>query len=210
MTKHPLHLAVANALAETIEQHFPGQYKLLRDPACDENCDGKQHLPLFVGPKKGRETRMCCVDLLILCAGEIRAIIEIEESGFLPTKICGKFLQAALANYFIHDSQPEGPLPYADKTSFIQILDSSKFPASGSRKGGQVQLIEREIQSLLPLRRIMDYHLLLVAGKDDSNGLDTLRKLLDRFIPDTSLDELRGITAGVRTFDYREKKDHCL
>jgi hypothetical protein len=166
MTKHPLHLAVA----QTIAQQLPDQYKLLRDPA----CGGEQHLPLFVGPKKGRETRMCCVDLLICYSGKIRTIIEIEESGFLPTKLCGKFLQAALATHFIHDSQPEGPLPYADNTSFIQVLDSSKFPGSGSRKDGQVQLIKQEIQSLLPLRNITDYQVILIAGNDDRNGLALL------------------------------------
>ena len=164
MSKHPLHLAVA----ETIAQQLPDQYKLLCDPA----CGGDQHLPLFVGPEKRRSTRMCCVDLLILCSGKIKAIIEIEESGFLPTKLCGKFLQAALATHFIHQShKTEGPISYADNAFFIQVLDGSKCLKDGSHKDAQGKLIEQEIQNLLPLRSIIDYRLFLVGGRNNKDGL---------------------------------------
>jgi hypothetical protein len=77
---------------------------------------------------------MCCVDLLVRSSGTVRAIVEIEESGFLPTKICGKFLQAALATHFIHDLNTEPAIPYADEVIFIQVLDGSKFLKPGSRK----------------------------------------------------------------------------
>ncbi|MCI5220822.1 MAG: hypothetical protein D3914_16915, partial [Candidatus Electrothrix sp. LOE2] len=144
ISEHPLHFAVA----DTIKQHLPGQYELLRDPA----CGGTQQLPLFVGLEKTRATRMCCVDLLILAEGKVRGIIEIEESDFKPTKPCGKFLQAALATHFIHNSHPVGPIPYAEQVSFIQVLDSSKFLKSGSRKDTQAEIIKHQIRDLLPLR----------------------------------------------------------
>ncbi len=89
---------------------------------------------------------MCCVDLLILNSGKIRGIVEIEESGFIPTKLCGKLLQAALASHFIHDSHPEGPIPYAEQVSFIQVIDSSKFLKPGSRKDAQAEVIRRPRQ----------------------------------------------------------------
>jgi hypothetical protein len=176
MINHPLHLAVA----DTINEQLSDQYKLLRDPA----CGGNQLLPLFVGPKKGRATRMCCVDLLILDSDKIRGIIEVEESGFLPTKLCGKFLQAALASHFIHDSHAEGPIPYAEQVSFIQIIDSSKFLKPGSRKDAQAELIEQEIQSLLPLQGITEYRLLLVSGKDDRIGLTEVGKIVHQMSSD--------------------------
>ena len=88
---HPLHIAIA----ASIKQHLGELGELLCDPA----CGGKQHLPLFVGTRKGRDTRMCCVDLLVILSGKIRVIVEIEESGFHPTKICGKFLQSVLATH---------------------------------------------------------------------------------------------------------------
>lgn len=124
--EHPLHLAVAKAIA----QRLPSQFKLLRDPV----CGGEQHLPLFVGREKSRATRMCCVDLLILASGQVRGIVEIEESGFHPTKPCGKFLQAALAECFLHDTQGESPLPYAENVFFLQVLDGSKSLKLGTRR----------------------------------------------------------------------------
>lgn len=57
---HPLHLAVA----DEIESHLNGRAELVRDPA----CGGSQQLPLFIGQRKARDTRMCCVDLLIISA----------------------------------------------------------------------------------------------------------------------------------------------
>ncbi len=164
MIKHPLHRAVADELAQRQRSRH---CELLRDPA----CGGKQLLPLFAGREKNRAARMCCVDLLILAGGKVRGIIEIEESGFLPTKICGKFLQAALATHFIHDKQSEGLLPYAEKVFFIQVLDGSTCLKVGTRKDAQAELIEREIQALLPLRGITDYRLLFVAGEEDKAGL---------------------------------------
>lgn len=38
----------------------------------DPACGGSQHLPLFVGTKKSRTTRMCCVDLLVLAVGKVQ------------------------------------------------------------------------------------------------------------------------------------------
>ena len=111
---HPLHQAVANRIAKAVSHAC----KLVRDPA----CGGVQQLPLFVGTRKAMDTRMCCVDLLLLMGGRVRCIVEIEESGFLPTKICGKFLQAGLADHFIHDTRNEGPVPYAERVLFVQSL----------------------------------------------------------------------------------------
>ena len=56
--EHPLHRAVAKKIAEVVGQRI----KLVRDPA----CDGDNQLPLFVGRHKARDTRMCCVDILLI------------------------------------------------------------------------------------------------------------------------------------------------
>jgi hypothetical protein len=165
---HPLHFAVA----EAIERQLEGSGELIRDPA----CGGNQQLPLFVGPRKGRDTRMCCVDLLVLSSGKVRAIVEIEESGFLPTKICGKLLQAALATHFIHVSRPEAAVSYGDEVLFVQVLDGSKFLKPRTRKDAQAELIEREIREMLPLKKagISDYRLFIVSGVSDDNGLSAV------------------------------------
>lgn len=126
---------------------------------------------------------MCCVDLLVLQSGTVRVIIEIEESGFLPTKICGKFLQAALATHFIHDSLAEGAVPYADEVLFIQVLDGSKCLKPGTKKDSQAELIERQIRSMLPLRGITEYRLFFISGKCDQLGLASVCEAIASALP---------------------------
>ncbi len=172
---HPLHLA----LADEIHRRLDSRFELVRDPA----CGGNQQLPLFVGRRKARDTRMCCVDLLVLQSGKVRAIIEIEESGFLPTKICGKFLQAALATHFIHDSRGEAVIPYADEVLFTQVLDGSKCLKPGTRKDSQAELIERQIQGMLPLCGITEYRLFFISGKSDQLGLASVGEAITSALP---------------------------
>jgi len=148
---HPLHLAVADEIHRGLDSRF--------ELACDPTCGGKHQLPLFVGQRKARDTPMCCVDLLVLHSGTVRAIIEIEESGFLPTKICGKFLQAAIATHFIHDSFTETTIPYDEEVIFIQVLDGSKCLKPGTQKDSQAKRIEQKIRGMLPLYGITEYRL---------------------------------------------------
>jgi hypothetical protein len=164
--EHPLHKAVADA----IERALGRDVELVRDPA----CRGQQQIPLFVGKRKARDTRMCCVDLLLLVGGHVRAMVEIEESGFLPTKICGKFLQAALADHFIHDTRKEGPVPYGEHVLFVQVFDGLGCLKGGSRKEQQARLIEAKIRRLLPLRGLSDYRLFFVNGAADEVGLEAV------------------------------------
>lgn len=165
---HPLHIAVA----DEIELQLDHNAELIRDPA----CGGNQHLPLFIGPHRGRDTRMCQVDLLVVSASKIRVIVEIEESGFLPTKICGKFLQSAISTHFIHDSQTEPFLVFADNVLFVQVLDGSKFLKQGTQKDIQAKLIEERICNMIPLKgsTISDYQLFLVSGICDKSGLKSV------------------------------------
>lgn len=163
---HPLHRAVANE----IECVLSDEHELLRDPA----CNGSQLLSLFAGRAKARDTRMCCVDLLVVSGGQVRAIIEIEESGFIPTKVCGKVLQAALASHYVSGSSAAA-IPYGREVLFVQVLDSSKCLKRGTRKDAQASLIEREIKAMLPLRGITDYRLFFASTEPADNGLAALR-----------------------------------
>ncbi len=185
---HSLHVAVF----EAIQRQLDARSELLRDPA----CGGDQHLPLFIGERRGRDTRMCLVDLLVLSGGQVRVIVEIEESGFLPTKICGKFLQAALATHFIHDSRPELAVPYAARVHFVQVLDGSKCVVEGGRKRFQGSLIKKEIHELLPLKgkNITDYHLFFVSGAEDRPGLEAVAAAVSQ-----------GLRAGESPDELQEK-----
>jgi hypothetical protein len=163
---NPLHLAVA----EELQKKLVGRGELIRDLA----CGGAQHIPLFIGLSKGLDNRVCDVDLLIILNGQIRVIVEIEESGFLPTKICGKFLQSAIATHFIHNSQSGHAIPYCNRVVFIQVLDGSKCLKQGSQKILQGKLIEQKIRSMLPLKgsSITNYHLFFIKGFDDRESIE--------------------------------------
>lgn len=130
---------------------------------------------------------MCCVDLLLVMDGFVHVIVEIEESGFLPTKICGKFLQAGLADHFIHDTMNKGPVPYAENVLFVQILDGSKCLKPAGSKKKQAELIEAEIRKLIPLGRVADYRLLFVKGAGDREGLNKVIKVLKGYLTQQSL-----------------------
>ena len=162
---HSFHLAVA----KQIDRLRAGRGKLFQDPA----CDGKQHLPLFVGGVNKRESHMCDVDMLMISEGQVRVIIEIEESGFIPMKICGKFLQSVFATHFIQDSRPEHIFPYGKRVLFIQVLDGSKFNKTGTSKYLQARLIEEKIRDLLTIigSIITDYNLVIVGDPNNPDGL---------------------------------------
>jgi hypothetical protein len=165
---HPFHFKVA----EELQKRLAGRGELIRDSA----CGGSRHLPLFIGSTRQRDTHMCDVDLIIVSEDKVKVIIEIEESGFLPTKICGKFLQSALATHFIHNSQPGSAILYDKRVLFIQVLDGSKCLKQDTRKDSQGKLIEQKICSILPLKGsdITDYCLFFVGGYNNPVGLESV------------------------------------
>ena len=158
--EHHFHKAVA----KEIENKLSGHGKLIKDSA----CGGNQRISLYAKEKKGLDTRMCDVDLIIEIKRKVKVIIEIEESGFIPTKICGKFLQSAIAKYYIYGPRPETKVPYDDHVSFIQVLDGSKCLPKGTKKKEQARIIEQEIRELLPLNgsNINCYHLNFVESEN--------------------------------------------
>lgn len=171
---HPLHRDVADKVRSRLDENF----ELLRDPA----CGGSHQLPLFIVAPKARETRVCCVDMLVIQDRKIRAIIEIEESGFHPTKICGKFFQAVLTNYYIHASHSNEEIPYSKEVTFIQVLDSTKFQKQGSKKGLQAEIIEKEINRMLPLGNINEYRLFLIGDQSYHEGLDSFGEIISEIL----------------------------
>ncbi len=162
---HPLHEKIADLIEKALKD-FP-DLKIIKDPACCSEKQNKQHIPLFRSDKKTRETRYCCVDLLILQGDKVRIIVEIEESNIKPTQVLGKFLTAALSNYYIHEKDGD-PKEMADSVAFIQVLDSSKLKY-GSVKLEQFRNLEKSIQQIIPLKdsRINCYKLFTGNSFDD-------------------------------------------
>ncbi len=150
---HPLHVAVADLFEESISSDC----QLIRDEA----CGGYQQIPLFMCKQKSRETEYCDVDLLVLKDGKIRIIVEIEESNVRPTQVCGKYLTAALAQYYIHETRNNKPLRMHNSVTFIQIMGSSNLKVNKTDKFIQWENLERSIQNILPIKgsKITNYRL---------------------------------------------------
>lgn len=173
---HPLHLTVANEIVK----HTSGRGDVIRDEA----CGGNQHIPLFCGAERSRRTQLCKVDLLVIKSGQVHVILEIEESGFNPTKICGKFLTSALASFYIHNFEGSEAIPYSEKVLFIQVLDGSKFPSRKTSKPNQSSLLASQIQKQLPLQgsSLSEYRLFIVNGVHDRVGLEEVGRAVAAFV----------------------------
>jgi len=152
------------------EESLPRDCTLIKDVA----CGGKQRIPLFIIAEKSREAEYCNVDLLVLKDNKVRIIVEIEESNVKPTQVCGKFLTAALAKYYVHDSRANKPVEMGDVVTFIQIVDTSDLVRDKTAKFKQWRLLEVSINKILPLRnsRIALYRLL------STDELDKLTPLI--------------------------------
>jgi len=173
---HPLHLSIGNE----VKRQINGSVSLVRDEA----CGGSQHIPLFCGTERSRVTQLCKVDLLVIKSDRVSVIMEIEESGFNPTKICGKFLTSAIATHFIHDSERNHVIPYDEKVLFVQVLDGSKFLKPGTSKRKQGELIATEIGRQLPLKasHIAEYRLFIVDGVQDTAGIKKIGQTVADFV----------------------------
>jgi hypothetical protein len=154
---HPLHEAIGDFIRQMA---LPNACVLALAP----ECGGPRNIPLFCSVQKSNHTEFCNADVLIAKNGKVGLIIEIEESGLLPTKICGKFLTSALSTHFTHDS----PTAIHEEVVFIQILNSEKLKDRTAKIRQGLEL-ERAIRSALafPWTKIKQYHLFFFKGVAD-------------------------------------------
>jgi len=149
---HELHVKIGDLIDDSLGKHS----QLVRD----QDCGGKQQIPLFCSEEKSNKTKYCNVDLLVIQDGKIRVIVEIEESDVKPTQICGKFLTSALARYYIHETEDNLPIGMHDSVTFIQVVDTSKLKRL-SLKPYQWKNLESSIGNILPIKgsNIKEYRL---------------------------------------------------
>ena len=65
-------------------------------------------------------------------------------------------------------------MPYGPDVLFVQVLDGSRILKPGTKKDAQAELIAVQIQELLPLRGISDYHLYFARGEHDDEALASI------------------------------------
>jgi len=150
MNLHQKHLEIGKILLK----QYPDNVVL--DYACTNEMP-KQQIPLFFSSKKTADSRLCNVDAVLLNDGLLKVIIEVEETGIIPTKICGKFLTSAFAEYLIHDSVCAEPIKIED-CLFLQILNDQNLELS-TKKKLQGEMIERKINKMTSKGHIKEYRL---------------------------------------------------
>jgi hypothetical protein len=168
MVEHPLHKVVGELLEE-----FAKKNNFLA--RLDDACGGDQHIPLFLD-SKSNENSLCKVDAMLLKKvndkKEVVAVIEIEESGFIPTKICGKYLTTALST--LYDHEKDGSIVLKPKSiKFIQIVDTSSLE-SNSDIPEKLRKIGDSIQNNYLCGCVGSYDILLVNYNDLKDRLGTI------------------------------------
>jgi hypothetical protein len=152
---HPLHKAIGSLLSQLSSSNI--------EVILDEACGGEQQISLFVGSTKERRNRLCKVDAMIIQNGKVRIIIEIEESGFIPTKICGKYLTSALSTNYLWQNTAKELSP--DSILFLQIVAEKEF---SNDKTEQLVLLEKKLNEL-HCGCVKQYELLFIKQDSDEN-----------------------------------------
>jgi len=112
-----------------------------------------------------RDTNYCWPDIVITRNGEVRAVIEIEQTGISsPNKLSGKVLSTLLSNHLYSDEIGTEPAPcITGSVTFVQIVNTAQCPAA-SQKLLQYANLEASIRSILPLRCVHRYFLVPVSA----------------------------------------------
>jgi hypothetical protein len=165
-SKHPLHEYVGCLLSRYQSENT----EVILDEACNPGgyYGDRQQISLFANDVKSRKDRLCKVDAMIVKDGKVKIILEIEESGFIPTKVCGKYLTSALSTRYIRDNVKME----LEKNSilFIQIIDTGK---NSLQKQEQLQLIEQRLNEM-NYGCINKYKLLLIKQQSDCTEMEKL------------------------------------
>ena len=152
VNRHQKHMKIGSIISRAFGE------QAIFDYACSGGSSRKQQIPLFADRKKATDTRMCNVDIALINGNYVKVIIEIEESGIIPTKICGKFLTSSFSKYLFHYSLGEGPKEIKN-CLFIQILNDEGLKPK-TKKRSQGEIIKKKINGLSDMGSIGYYVLL--------------------------------------------------
>src|SRR5450432_2399155 len=125
---HPLHLAVGNIL------------RILETPEIlvllDEACGGNRGTEVYGAEK----VCLAYVDAAIAVDGEIKVVLEIEESNDRPVALCGKVTAVAMSKWCIH-----GGIKYSLSQSLFFVQMFLEKPGKERSKHAQCLYLEAEI-----------------------------------------------------------------
>jgi len=122
---HPLHVLIGKIIL-LMEMEIPDCRVIL-----GKDCGGNQNIQLFCSENAERATHFCSVDATILLAGQVVAILEIEEEGGIrPGNLFGKVFASAHASHFIDGGETSS---IASGCAFVQVIDTGNLPRSSKK-----------------------------------------------------------------------------
>lgn len=156
-----LHKTIAASLSSLF--HNPPTSHVVLAP----ECGGPHRIRLFAPGPKSRATNYCWPDLAITQDGEIRVILEIEQTGIVSSaRISGKLVPVALSAYLCNEELGLQPVSMSRETTFIQVVNTASFQPA-TQKSLQYENLEGDIRKmLLPLGCIVRYFLFPVVADD--------------------------------------------
>jgi hypothetical protein len=119
---HKLHVWIGEILKEI---GVPGCEVIL-----GKDCGGDNSIQLFCKDWPAMATRFLLPDAAVLKDGELKGIVEIEESDIRPLALSGKVFASAFAS---HSSYRGTTYPVAAYAFFVQVIDTSKLSARSSK-----------------------------------------------------------------------------
>ena len=122
--QHPLHQIVGEALTTKLGNQ-PDTVVLL-----DRACGGTENVQLFCSEPLTFASRLCKVDAAIAHCGEVKVVIEIEESNIAPVQLGGKVFAPSLCRVCKGRS---GVFPVGADLLFVQIIDVAKLPGNSAK-----------------------------------------------------------------------------
>jgi len=177
MEPHSFHRAIGRLINP---KDFPKYetLEILKDPSCDPKG---QRISLY---KQGIGTpvRYCDVDILVATDKKLRVIIEIEESNVKPIQIFGKFFASAFSDFYMGKGIGKNRYhPIVVPVLFIQVLDSSKLKEGKSKKPGQWENIEKQIQDFLkkPFGIITEYGIFRDGGREFESRSGEAKRMIN-------------------------------
>jgi hypothetical protein len=171
---HPLHTAIGDIL-RSIER--PDVEVWL-----DAACGGKgRQIRLYGLEPVAASSCLAWVDAAIVVHGEIKIVLEIEESNVRPLYLCGKVFATALCSY---SSRGGHRTPMSESMLFVQVIKASKNASSAKLK--QCEYLEATINEIFKKleNRVDSYSFHYGLAENFTNGNDAheLRKELLAFI----------------------------
>jgi hypothetical protein len=148
-----IHKSIAALTASLF--HNPPRFRVILAP----ESGGSHRVQLVSTQARSHATTYCWPDIVITRDGEVRIVLEIQQTGIVsPGRIGGKLLPTSLSKYLYTEDIGSEPTPFNSAITFIQIVNIALFPLA-SQKPLQYEYLESSIRGVLPLGCVSRYFL---------------------------------------------------